>query len=620
MLTLDELTTIRRDAVFRHQKWKTRSLTLTTMLADEWQTIWDDLSATYGEPLVENIALETVTDRASTAAEAEPQILVPGRKGTTRQRGEKNADKRRRVYRSYLEYADFPRLRQQLFMDRLVHGAVCAMPWCDLKDSSGRELRPAERHPFPIRIDPRTVYPLGFDSRGRMSAVIFTRTRSIKEVEGEWGKDHPGVVQARVQFGLAHGMKSHIDYVEETWYFDDSEWAVAISVRPIPNTYAHTMYNTRYDHQMDTMRIDAWLQEPISHGMDRCPVIFRGRVAFDNEIRSEIDAMIPRLKQAQNLMARYLDQLYDNVYGPVVIQGIINPEDYGPGAQLIGDGTGTARVEYPRPPSDFEIGQQVSNQMEMARRQVFQPASRAGDPQSGWTTGRGQEKLLGGFSGQIAQSQDDVAHLLRHVLSMCAQWDEVWCSEDGVTKTVDVTEASLPAVEKYNPQTLFAGDWMVNVDYGPARGMDQQSMITTLALADNLKLAPKSLLMERSGLVPDVMQAKREMAMEAARDAMIALLFQQAEAGNDALLRQFYELMDDDRLTVDEAIMKVLEEQQTQAGNEPGLPPGPAPDGMAPELAMAANGQIDPSLLAGAGRDLAPMMPPALQRNMPRRR
>jgi hypothetical protein len=620
MMTLEHLTEIRREAVIRYQGWKTRSLTLTTMLADEWQTIWDDLSASWGEPLVENLALETITDRASTSAEAAPQIIVPGRKGTTRQRGEKSAEKRRRVYQSYLEYGDFARLRHRLFMDRLVHGAICAMPWTDLKDSDGRELRPAERHPYPVRIDPRTVYPLAFDSRGRMSAVFFTRTRSIKELMAEWGEDHPGVQEAVVQFRLAHGITKHFDFVEETWYFDDRTWAVAISARPIPNTYAFTQYNTRYDHRMDTLRIDTWLQPPIEHGLDRCPVVFRSRITFDGEFRSEIDAMLPRLKQAQNLMARYLDQLYDNVYGPVVIQGIINPEDYGPQAKLIGDGSGTARVEYPRPNSDFEVRQATMDQLEQARRQGFQPASRAGDPQSGWTTGRGQEKLLGGFSGQVAAAQDDVAHLLRHVLSLCAQWDEVHCTEDGVTKAVDVTEASLPAVEKYNPRSLFAGDWAVNVDYGPARGLDQQSLISTLGLADNMKLVPKKMLIERSGLVPDVLQAQRDMAMEAARDAMIALLFQQAQEGNDVPLHKFYEYMDDDTLTVDEAIMKVVEESRTQAAAGPGMPPGPEGAGPEGAMAMAADGQIDPSLLAGAGRDLAPMMPPGIQRNMPTRR
>lgn len=573
------------------------------MLDDRWQTIWDDLTAEVGEPLVENTILQALEDKVSAAASIEPQIYVNPTRGTRKDRAEGVATQRRRVFLSYLQASRYSPLRKKLFIDRIAHAAAFSIPQMNYFYQDGRPIPVEGRHPYIVRIDPRSVYPLTHTTSGRLASAIVTRTRRYAEVKAEWGADHPGIRQLEIDRRLTGTKDTPLSTVEESWYFDDSVWAVALSARPLQSpTYMNFQYVTRYDIAVEG-RLDVWMQPPIPHGIELCPVVESKRVAWDDGYRGELDAMIPRLKVAQGIMARYLEDLTDAIASPVVMTGIRNPDDYGPYAELIDDGSGSAKLEYPRKPQNFEARQAVLDQVEMSRRQGRFPAQRSGDAGTGWTTDRGVTRLLGSYDGAIADAQSDVAMLLSDVLSICAHYDEVHCA---ARKTIEGHDGSVPFIETYNPASLFKGDYRVQVTYGAATGLDRTQLLSQLAIMSQMGRISNRRFMRLSGMVDDELQEERTIMEEQIAQAMTGFVFQQAAAGNIDPLRRLKELLDPDDRSVHQAILDVLTETQSTPAPGPGNTPGPPGSELDALLASATGG---PPPLASAGQSLRSVLP-----------
>lgn len=76
MLNVDTLAELREWATLHHRDWKRRSWTTDLIARNEWSVVWDDLTVAQEEPLVENIFLEALEDKAAQAASLMPRILV----------------------------------------------------------------------------------------------------------------------------------------------------------------------------------------------------------------------------------------------------------------------------------------------------------------------------------------------------------------------------------------------------------------------------------------------------------------------------------------------------------------------------------------------------------------
>ncbi len=156
-----------------------------------------------------------------------------------------------------------------------------------------------------------------------------------------------------------------------------------------------------------------WLSPLEEHGLSRCPVVEDKRPTHDGEYRGALDVMLPQLRVAQNLMARVLDDVEFQVAAPVIMEGIDNPEDWGPHAILESDGSGTTKAEFVRQPINFEANQHIKEQLDSARRVGKFPQQRTGEAGASIVSAKGTQALMGSYNSEMAQAQRDSAHMLK---------------------------------------------------------------------------------------------------------------------------------------------------------------------------------------------------------------
>ena len=96
-LTLDELRQAREIAVHTHRRWKARINLSDNIAAGDWEIAWPDDAVEPSDPLVENIYSEALEDKVYTAGVVLPRLFVQPAAGTRSDRGERNAQKRRRA-------------------------------------------------------------------------------------------------------------------------------------------------------------------------------------------------------------------------------------------------------------------------------------------------------------------------------------------------------------------------------------------------------------------------------------------------------------------------------------------------------------------------------------------
>lgn len=233
-MNLTDLAQLRDEAVAQHRGWKRRSLTLDAIAADEWQTVWDDLTVELGKPLVENTLLQALEDKTAAAAGIKPKLVVNPTRGTRQDRAERNAEQRRRVFQSYWDRSIMDRLRFRLFMDWFGHAAAYLTPMADFYNPDGSLAASNQRFPYMVRVNPRHTYPLAHNSTGRMTAAIVTKLRNRKEIEQEYGENHPGLGELRYRWASLGREWPALRHVEETWYYDETTWAVALTARTTP--------------------------------------------------------------------------------------------------------------------------------------------------------------------------------------------------------------------------------------------------------------------------------------------------------------------------------------------------------------------------------------------------
>jgi hypothetical protein len=612
-LNLLDMAELRAEAVVAHRGWKRRSFVFDTIAADEWQTVWDDLTVDIGEPLVENVLLQALEDKVASAGSIEPRIDVHPTRGTRADRAERAAEQKKRVFLSYWDRSQMQRMRQQLFMDWYGHGASYAFPWCDLYDEAGR-LRPsAERFPYLVRQNPRHTFPIAHNHTGRLTSVIITKLRRLEDIELEYGRDHPAIIEIRSRYARA-GHQNKLRHVEETWYFDDADSAIALTARPIPTRWDSFRYVSPIDQIKGADRYDTWLAEPGSHGLNWCPLVESKRVTNDGEYRSPLDVVIPRLKVAQNFMARLLEDVSDSVFGPVLMEGIVNPEDYGPNAELIGDGQGRAKVEYPRKPSNFEVRQVILDQMGMARRDAKHPEQRSGEAGVSIGSAKHTETLMGAFNEELKQAHQDIASMLQWANTLCANYDEV---HGAGRKQIDGIDQSGAWVETYDPVRLFQGDGRNRVSYGAAAGLDRHNLMTMMSLGRNMRAISQRTFMRETGLVQDPLQEERDIMIEDLVVAMQGTVIQQAmEAGNMEPLRMLVSKIDGDTMTVRQAVTETIQEMQTAPAGGPQGPGGGAqgPDPLRQINSLEAGGSGTEGGLSDIGSRLRGVLPSGVNR------
>lgn len=577
MITELDLQYLRSTAVSAFAPWKQEIMLCDKVERGEWSILWPDQTVESSDPLIENIYAEALEDKTITAGAVLPMLLTQPTRGTRKDAGEKNAAKRRRAGLSYWDRSNAKKNIKRFLRDWLHTGMMAGSPWAS--GFSGTVLPANERFAYFEPVDPRSIYPLGWDSRGRLTSAIVMRQKRIADLEADWGRTHPALVAAKVR----HAMKGwQLRWLEEVWFVDSTQWAVAICDSQLPETAQGTVFTSATPQGSQV--ID-WLVEPSLHMLGRCPLQAQTRVTVNDVPRGALLDIIPGLKLAQNFMARILDDLQASIYAPVVLDNIQNPHEYGLGAVLVGTGQGKAFIDRDRPPVNFEAQQSVNSIMEAARRQAMEPQQRSGEPGASIVSSKGTIALMGTFNAELAAGQGDAEDLLADLTSVTAAFDEVHCPG---LKEVWVLDANGKLEEEtYNPAELFKGDYRFRVTYGDRAGLDENQYITRVAMVRNLEGMSQRSFMEKTGMVHDVLDEETEMAIAKMVTHVTDLVLpQQIQSGDMTPFVKLWEKIDTDQKSVREAAFEMLKESSIAAADQQGPADPTSPQGRADILRL----------------------------------
>jgi hypothetical protein len=584
-------------AVRQHRDWKVRSRTSDLMVAGKWSVIWPDLTISEMDPLVENLYVEALEDKAAAAGGITPFIEVAPTRGTRGDRAEKDAQLRRRVFISMMRNSAIEEKQVAWLFDWFQHGAEYAVPWVDWGA--------AERHPYLIRMDPRHAFPLAHNSKDELSNVLFIKYRRLADLKQD-AVAGPAVAWLAAKWE-AMG-RTQPDTLEEIWYMDERQWGLA---------YCATIDSAigwRYVTPTNTStgsREVVWAVEPHDHSLSGCPAIEKARRTPDGEYRGALDPMIPNLKVAHNLMARLMEDVERQIYAPDIIENVENPEDYGAGALLIGTGQGVKFLST-RKPVNFEALQHIGQQLTSARNVAAFPQQRSGEFDASIASAKAVTAVMGGYGVQQAWSQRDVALFYRRALGRLAEFDEAWCG--GTRKEITGWDEGEMFTDKYDPATFWKGDYRCEIGFHNV-GMDEQQHLTRLAVAKNMGGLSRRSFMRKSGLVDNPLTEETEIALETISDAMLAFAFRQADQGNLDPAIKLAERIDSDKQTVRQASLDTIREMfavpEGAAAGQGGIPGQGNPGAAISQMRSLGQGGIP-----GQAAEL-PQIPPGLLAMLP---
>lgn len=576
-LTENGLRDLRNIAIQIHGPWKMEIALADLVASDKWSILWPDDTVESSEPLIENVYLQALEDKTMTAGAIPPMLFTPPTRGTRRDEGEKNAEKRKRAGLSYWDRSDLSRNLKRFYRDLLHGGIAAAVPWAN---GFSRPYLPSnERFPFFQLVNIRQIFPLAWDNRGRLTAGLVMRQKRIKELRADWG-DGNAAIEDAVSRHKRSG--TSLEWLEEIWYFDEEQWAVALG-DAVLTTEQQGMPVGPAD--LAGSMIISWVVPPEPHLLNSCPLKAVSRVTHNDQTRGALMDIVPQLKVAQNFMARLLDDLNSSIYAPVVLDNIKNAHEYGLGAVLVGTGTGQAKIDRDRPPVNFEAQQTVREIMTEVRRQAMEPQQRSGEAGASIVSAKGTNSLMGTFNAELANLQHEVETLLSDATSVTACFDEVWCG--GKKEMWGIDDKSAYFAETYDPVTLFKGDYRFKATYGDRTGLDDQQHLIRMSTIKNLDGMSTRTFMEKLGITEDPLHEETEMAIERlVRIFTDVLLPQQIQAGDTLALQKFIDKIDSDEKTVREAVYETIREMNAVAPAQGAGGPGLGAGGRADILKM----------------------------------
>lgn len=573
-IDLRDIEQARNAAVQEHSIWKRQLVINDNINAGRWTVQWPDDTLETGDPHVENVYEGSLVDKVGVASQRLPSLYTQPTRGTRNDRAERSAEKRRRAMRSIWDRSAIQRRAQSYFYDWFHTGVIVWAPWLNWIHPTGRLTSADERFPFMQRIDPRFYYPLGHNYQGEVTQVLIARQRRLSDLYHEYGRGHPALAQMMGRGVDPAKVKPERKFVEELWWFDGTTWGVAVGNSHLPATQQPNMLMSSAEARSRSVVFE-WLVDPAEHGMSGCPVVERKRITPDGAYRGALEQIIPQLRVANDTMAKILDDLDMSVYAPTVLDNVANPNEWGPGAVMVGTGEGTVQVVRDRPPVNFEAGQVVNSAIQTAHRQGRWPVQRSGDPDASIVSAKGVIALAGSFNSELATAQRDFADGLERATTLCAEMDEVHA--DGA-KLIEGAEGKRAWAETYTPSQLYNGDHRCIVTYGETVGLDEQNLRVKLATELNLGTISKRTFMVKSGTVDDPLQEERDVAIERLTDLYITqVLPQRVEAGDVVAIKDFVDRIDRDDNTVRSAVLEAIRELQPMATEGPPGTPGPEP-------------------------------------------
>jgi len=576
MIDLETLSGVRRDAIHASSAWHAQIALADRVAANQWSVTWPDSMVENFDPYVENIYLEALEDKMSSAGSYQPGLWVQPTKGTKNDRAEKSAQERRAVFLSYWDRSDLRRNQTAMARDWLHSGVMVTVPWVDWSLPAG------ERFPFFFAVDPRQFFPVGHNSRNVLTSGMIIRQKPIADLKADW-KQEDGSPHSAIRHILSARQNSQLgelQYGEEIWWFDETHMGVALGDSGMRTSQQGTQVVSSADLANTRNGMFDWLVPPVEHKLFACPIVEVKKATYDPTVyQSALFDIIPQLRTANTVMARFMEELDLQVYAPVLLDNIKDPETYGPGAVLVGTGDGKASMQRETYPINYGVHQTVTSMLESARRQAGEPPQRHGDPGASISSAKGTVALQGVWNGELAWIQRDIEVMLERVTALCANMDAEWCSDPDpkVKKQIFAYDEKGKTVNiSYHPKSLFGGDYRLRVSFGDRTGMDDHNYIVRQATLHELGGMSRREFISRT-TDADPLEVEREVVMEKLTDIFInGVLPQMVEAGDTGALLKMFERLDSDKETLREAVMSTIRETQVPPANNGGMPGAPA--------------------------------------------
>ena len=541
------------------------------ILRNEWRKVWPDLSVTESEPTVENVYLEAAEDKAASAASILPNIDVPPRRASRKDRADQNAQLSRRVFVSLAQNSSLDSQQFGFYLDWFVYGLPAACVWKDWDEPAAS--------PYLVRLQPRHVYPIAWSPTGELREGLIIRRRRLVDLIDEYGPTNPAFIHILKSKGRLDEM------YQEVWWADETEWGMAIG--SAPQGIWGDMDYVRPDDASITGASWAWLRQPAAHRLNGCPILAYKVTSADGEIRGKLDPMLPPLKIAHALNIEVMLNVRRSLHAPPLVQNVENWDEYGPDAVLRGvRGPDDAQIAYPRPPAAFEAFAHVRDQLDAARNSVHFPQQRGGNPGASIASGEAVTLLQGGYNSQQAHAQLDMARFYTTCFARLGCADEQWTIG---SRDIDGFDSGEAFTDTYTPSAFWKGDYRVLVTFG-ALGVDAHTNLLNAGAAFRWGWLSSRTAMEKSGMVPNALTEERRVSMGRATKLWEEMILPtMVEKGDTETFRQYYEMIDSNKETPTAAMLGLLDQTVKKAAAQPQNAPPPQ---VTPELL---------SLLSGAG-------------------
>ena len=380
--------------------------------------------------------------------------------------------------------------------------------------------------------------------------------------------------------------------------------------------------------------------EEVDNLFGKVPYAIARRPGFDDEIRGAFDdaKWVQIAKGRMALLA--LEATEKSVRAPLVVPRDLQGMTFGDDAVLRTDGD-VKRVGLDVPQAAFAQGQMLERETTLS---VRSNQVRQGEVDASVITGRGLQQLSVGFSTVISTGQKVVGRALAEILSLAFEMDEKFWPH--MKKEVRGVHQGTPFEESYIPSRDINGNYMIDVTYGFAAGLDPSRALVFLLQLRGDQLIPRDFVQRQLPMDIDVMQMQTEIDNEQVTDALkqgvfayvqsIGILAQQGQDPMEILTRtaKIVELREKGK-PMHEAILEAfkppeptpeqLAAQQAAGGagpaggelpfgmNASGLPKGVAQG----QAGMAPGGSPDVmSLLAGLGAGGSPNLGATVRRQV----
>ena len=249
------------------------------------------------------------------------------------------------------------------------------------------------------------------------------------------------------------------------------------------------------------------------HGLGRCPFTIGTRPSHDQSYRGDFDNVLAMLNTYNRIMAMHLDSAALNVYPiRIVGQGIDNPGDFGPGAEI-------RSAEWPpqidfmaHPPSPYD-GQNIMRQLDQAlRAAVLLPPSVTGDPNESVTSAAGINATQSMPNAEVVSMQrDTIAPMLQAANEVAFRGEEQY---GDIEKTISGVSKGTPFTETYIPAKDIKGNYENEVIYGMGAGLDKISLNVALLQNKGEGMISDRTAREKSPFVDDPLGEERQIVIE----------------------------------------------------------------------------------------------------------